>query len=172
MAPSARRGGGSPIAPNSLWQCCETLAPLARACRRSESDGRTNYQSAAPAPQATGEVIKGEKRMTKNTLAKFAGALLTSVAAAALAPAFAADGAPVPAKRGGSTTPPSFYTDGPGIFSSPPMASGKYQVWAQALSFETRKAPVDLSAAKQQNFSLAAMTDPDRRWRQLPGELM
>src|SRR2546423_10054074 len=169
MAPSARRGGGSPIAPNSLWQCCETLAPLARACRRSESDGRTNYQSAAPAPQATGRVIKGEKRMTKNTLAKFAGALLTSVAAAALAPAFAADvvlsgaitsasgqkleGVTVSAKLDGSTITTSVYTDETGNYYFPPMASGKYQVWAQALSFETRKAPVDLSAAKQQNFS-------------------
>ena len=45
-------------------------------------------------------------------------------------------------------------------------------MWAQALGFETTKSEVDLSAAKKQNLTLTAMTDPERRWRQLPGEVM
>ena len=126
--------------------------------------------------------------MTKNTLAKFAGALLASVAAAALAPAFAADvvlsgtitsasgqkleGVTVSAKLDGSTITTSVYTDETGNYYFPPMASGKYSVWAQALSFQTAKGNVDLTAAKQQNLVLAPMTDPEARWRQLPGELM
>jgi hypothetical protein len=126
--------------------------------------------------------------MTNTTLAKFAGVLLTSVAAAALAPAYAADvvlsgaitsaagqkldGVTVSAKLEGSTITTSVYTDESGNYYFPPLATGKYKVWAQALSFETSKADVDLTAAKQQNLVLAAMTDSDRRWRQLPGELM
>src|SRR5262249_56515925 len=52
---------------------------------------------------------------------------------------------------------------------SPPMASGKYRVWAQALSFEPAKGEVDLSASKAQDFSLKPMTD---YFRQLPGDLV
>ena len=126
--------------------------------------------------------------MTNNTLAKFAGVLLTSVAAAALAPAYAADavlsgtitspsgdklgGVTVSAKQAGSTITNSVYTDETGNYYFPPLATGKYQVWAQALSFATAKGDVDLSAAQQQNLVLQPLTDAEARWRQLPGELM
>jgi len=124
-----------------------------------------------------------------STLAKFAGVLLTSVASATLATsALAADfvlsgaiasqsgeklgGITVSAKLDGSSITTSVYTDDSGNYYFPPLAAGKYKVWAQALGFETAKGDVDLSNAKQQNLTLAAMTDPERRWRQLPGEMM
>ena len=81
-------------------------------------------------------------------------------------------GVTVSAKLEGSTITTSVYTDETGNYYFPPMAAGKYKVWAQALGFETAKSDVDLSAPKQQNLTLAAMTDPERRWRQLPGEMM
>ena len=54
----------------------------------------------------------------------------------------------------------------------PADAAGKYDVWAQALAFETTKSEVDLSAREAQDLVLKPMTDPERRWRQLPGEMM
>jgi streptogramin lyase len=52
------------------------------------------------------------------------------------------------------------------------MAAGRYDVWAQALGFERSNANVDLSANRRQNISLRTITDPETRWRQLPGELV
>jgi streptogramin lyase len=116
--------------------------------------------------------------------------LLASAAAIVLAPASASaadhilsgsvasasgeklGGATVSAKLEGSTVTNSVYTDESGNYYFPPMAAGKYKVWAQALSFERALGDVDLSANKQQNLMLTAMNDPERRWRQLPGELM
>src|SRR5438270_4650532 len=123
-------------------------------------------------------------------LAKIAGLLLASAAAIVIAPASASaadhilsgsvasaageklNGVTVSARLEGSTITTSVYTDESGAYYFPPMAAGKYQVWAQALGFETSKSDVDLSAAKRQNLTLTAMTDPERRWRQLPGEVM
>src|SRR5436309_13489431 len=82
------------------------------------------------------------------------------------------EGVTVSAKMEGSTITTSVYTDESGSYYFPPLPDGKYNVWAQALGFETAKGQVDLAAAKQQNLTLATMTDPERRWRQLPGELM
>jgi virginiamycin B lyase len=82
------------------------------------------------------------------------------------------EGVTVSAKKDGSSITTSVYTDETGNYYFPPLAEGKYQVWAQALGFETSKSPVDLAASKRQNLQLAAMTDQERRWRQLPGELM
>jgi streptogramin lyase/mono/diheme cytochrome c family protein len=45
-------------------------------------------------------------------------------------------------------------------------------VWAQALGFDTVKGSVELTAARRQNFTLQDMTDPEPRFRQLPGEMM
>jgi len=81
-------------------------------------------------------------------------------------------GATVSARLEGSTITNSVYTDDSGNYYFPPMATGKYKVWAQALSFERVLGDVDLSANKQQNLTLTAINDPERRWRQLPGELM
>jgi len=115
--------------------------------------------------------------------------LLTSAAGCALSTAaFAADqlltgavtsaageklaGVTVSAKLEGSTITTSVYTDETGNYYFPPLAAGKYNVWAQALGFETTKSAVDLSATKQQNLALKAMTDAEAIYRQLPGELM
>src|SRR5215468_12316165 len=81
-------------------------------------------------------------------------------------------GVTVSARLEGSTITTSVYTDESGNYYFPPMAAGKYKVWAQTLGFETTKSEVDLAAAKKQNLTLTAMTDPERRWRQLPGEVM
>jgi len=81
-------------------------------------------------------------------------------------------GATVSAKLEGSTVTNSVYTDESGNYYFPPMAAGKYKVWAQALSFERALGDVDLSANKQQNLTLTTINDTERRWRQLPGELM
>src|SRR5215468_4124732 len=82
------------------------------------------------------------------------------------------DGVQVSAKKEGSTITTSVYTDQNGDYLFPPMADGKYQVWAQALGFHTAKDAVELSAAKHQDFKLAAITDPEERYRQLPPEMM
>jgi streptogramin lyase len=82
------------------------------------------------------------------------------------------EGVTVSAKREGSTITTSVYTDAAGNYVFPPLPSGKYGVWAQALGFEMSKAAVDLSAARRQNLTLQDMTDPERRFRQLPGEMM
>jgi streptogramin lyase len=126
----------------------------------------------------------------QNGLAKIAGLLLASAAAIVIAPASASaadhilsgtiaaasgeklGGATVSAKLEGSTITTSVYADETGNYYFPPLAAGKYKVWAQALSFERALGEVDLSANKQQNLTLTAITDPERRWRQLPGELM
>jgi streptogramin lyase len=81
-------------------------------------------------------------------------------------------GVTVSARLEGSTIATSVYTDEQGNYYFPPMAAGKYRVWAQALGFEAAKGEVDLSAAKRQDLVLQTITDQERRWRQLPGELM
>ena len=82
------------------------------------------------------------------------------------------EGVTVSAKLEGSTITTSVYTDTAGHYFFPPLPAGKYRVWAQALGFETGKGSVDLSAARRADFTLQEMTDPERRFRQLPGEMM
>jgi hypothetical protein len=81
-------------------------------------------------------------------------------------------GVTVSAKQDGTTITTSVYTDESGNYYFPPLAAGKYSIWAQALGFETTKSSVDLSATKYQNLALVPMTDAERRIRQLPGELL
>jgi virginiamycin B lyase len=82
------------------------------------------------------------------------------------------EGVLVSAKKEGSTITTSVYTDQNGEYFFPAMADGKYQVWAQALGFQTAKGGVDLTATKHQDLKLAAITDPDERIRQLPPEML
>src|SRR5712672_4716729 len=82
------------------------------------------------------------------------------------------EGVQVSAKMEGATITTSVYTDLNGDYFFPAMADGKYRVWAQALGFHTAKDAVELSAAKHQDFKLAAITDPEERYRQLPPEMM
>jgi len=82
------------------------------------------------------------------------------------------DGVTVSAKREGSTITTSVYTDASGNYFFPPLPEGKYRVWAQALGFEMSKETVELSRAQRRNFTLQEIADPERRFRQLPGEMM
>ena len=78
-------------------------------------------------------------------------------------------GITVSAKPVGGTVTTTVFTDESGDYYFPPLPAGKYRVWAQAVSFETAKAEVDLSAARKQGFVLAPMKD---FVRQLPGNVM
>ncbi len=82
------------------------------------------------------------------------------------------EGVTVSAKLEGSTITTSVYTDTAGVYVFPPLPAGKYRVWAQALGFEMNKGAVDLAAGRRHNFALQEITDAERRFRQLPGELM
>ncbi|MBI3376517.1 MAG: c-type cytochrome [Betaproteobacteria bacterium] len=82
------------------------------------------------------------------------------------------EGVTVSAKLESSTITTSVYTNTAGNYFLPPLAAGRYRVWAQALGFETGKAALELAAARRQDFALQEMTDPERRFRQLPGEMM
>ena len=78
-------------------------------------------------------------------------------------------GVTVSAKPAGGTVTTTVFTDESGDYYFPPLPAGKYRVWAQAVSFETAKAEVDLPAARKQGFVLNPMKD---FVRQLPGNVM
>jgi len=82
------------------------------------------------------------------------------------------DGVVVSAKKVGSTITTSVYSDATGNYYFPPMADGQYNVWAQTLGYEQVKAQVALTSNKRQDLKLNAITDPEVKWRQLPGELV
>ena len=82
------------------------------------------------------------------------------------------EGVTVSAKQEGSTITTSVYTDTAGDYFFPALPAGKYRVWAQALGFEVSKSAIDLSATQRRDFTLHEITDPERRFRQLPGEMM
>src|ERR1700730_10771557 len=62
------------------------------------------------------------------------------------------EGVQVSAKKEGATITTSVYTDLNGEYFFPPLAEGKYNVLAQALSFQNAKGSVDLSAGRHQEF--------------------
>ena len=82
------------------------------------------------------------------------------------------EGVQVSAKKEGSTITTSVYTDQNGNYFFPPLADGKYRVWAQALGFQTATGAVDLKATRHEDLKLAAITDAEARYRQLPPEMM
>ena len=82
------------------------------------------------------------------------------------------DGVTVYAKMEGSTVTTTVYTDAAGAYYFPPLPAGKYNVWAQALGFEAARDVVDLTATRRQDLVLQPITDPERRIRQLPSELL
>src|SRR5437764_3612583 len=81
-------------------------------------------------------------------------------------------GVTVSAKEEGTTITTSVYTDETGNYYFPPLPAGKYRVWAQALSFETAKGEVDLSAKKHADLMLKPMTDQEQIIRQMPSEML
>src|SRR5499426_3844021 len=78
-------------------------------------------------------------------------------------------GVTVSAKPAGGTVTTTVFTDASGDYYFPPLPAGKYRVWAQAISFQTAKADVDLPAAPKHSFVLSPMKD---FVRQLPGNVM
>src|ERR1700730_13661972 len=78
-------------------------------------------------------------------------------------------GLTVSAKAEGEPITTTVFTDEGGNYYFPPLPTGKYRVWAQALTFATAKEVVDLAAAKHQDFKLGALGGFER---QLPGDLV
>jgi len=117
--------------------------------------------------------------------ATLAGLVAALVSTTMLVPAHAADailsgtvagaagdkmgGVTVSAKAEGSTITTTVYTDADGAYYFPPLPAGHYHVWAQALSFATADAQVDLAANAAQNFALRPLED---FVRQLPGDVL
>src|SRR5713101_697609 len=63
-------------------------------------------------------------------------------------------GVTVSARADGANIVTSVFTDETGNYYFPPMAEGKYKVWAQAVTFDTGRGEVALGAAKRQDFAL------------------
>jgi hypothetical protein len=78
-------------------------------------------------------------------------------------------GVTVSAKPVGGTITTTVFTDAAGDYYFPPLPEGKYQVWAQAITFATAKADVDLAAPRKQALVLGPLKD---FVRQLPGNVM
>jgi hypothetical protein len=78
-------------------------------------------------------------------------------------------GVTVSARADGSNVVTSVFTDESGNYYFPPMAGGKYNVWAQAITFATARGDVDLGAGRRQDFTLAPIKD---FVRQLPGDML
>jgi streptogramin lyase len=71
------------------------------------------------------------------------------------------EGVGVSARGNGETFTTTVYTDESGRYSFPPMNSGQYKVWAQAVGFEASTAEAGLSAGakKQVDLMLTALND-------------
>ncbi len=81
-------------------------------------------------------------------------------------------GVTVSAKPDGGTITTTVFTDENGNYFLPALPAGHYRVWAQALSYQTAKGAVDLSANAKQDFLLASMNNPEATFKQLPGNLV
>ena len=96
--------------------------------------------------------------------------LAGSVAASTGAPL---GGVSVSAKAEGSSISWSVFTDDGGAYYFPALPAGKYKVWTNALGFEQATGETSVEAATaRQDFKLAAITDKEALWKQLPGEEM
>src|SRR5260370_24222381 len=72
-------------------------------------------------------------------------------------------GVTVSAKIEGQTITTSVFTDDEGNYYFPALDAGEYQVWAQADTFETARAAVELAATRHQDFSMKPMQDFERQ---------
>src|SRR5581483_10304437 len=68
-------------------------------------------------------------------------------------------GVMVSAKPEGGTITTTVLTDEGGQYYFPGLPDGKYRVWAKTIAFETDKGEVDLTARRQQNFTLKPRAD-------------
>jgi streptogramin lyase len=89
--------------------------------------------------------------------ARAADHLLTGIVTSASGEALG--GATVSATAAGSTITTSVFTDEQGHYYFPPMPAGKYRVWAQAVTFDTGRSDVDLTAIRHRDFKLAPLKD-------------
>src|ERR1700736_6551388 len=111
---------------------------------------------------ASGAIASG---LAAVTAARAADALLSGSVTSAAGEKMG--GVTVSAKAAGSSITTTVYTDEAGNYYFPPLPTGNYRVWAQAVTFATRKGSLDLTAAGRQDFVLTPMQD----WvRQLPGD--
>jgi len=78
-------------------------------------------------------------------------------------------GVTVSARHEGSNVVTSVFTDAAGSYYFPPMPEGKYNVLAQAITFDTGGGEVNLGASKRQDFTLKPVKD---FVRQLPGDML
>ena len=78
-------------------------------------------------------------------------------------------GVTVSARAEGSNIVTSVFTDEAGNYYFPPMAEGKYKVWAQAITFDIGRGDVMLGGAKRQDFALKPLKD---FVAQLPGDMV
>ena len=71
------------------------------------------------------------------------------------------DGIAVSARALEKSITTSVFTDGRGEYVFPPLASGRYDVWAQAVGYETARAEVTVEATRQahQPFTLHTISD-------------
>jgi virginiamycin B lyase len=81
-------------------------------------------------------------------------------------------GITVSAKPDGGTITTTVFTDDAGRYYFPALAAGHYRVWAQALSYQTAKGEVDLSANQKKDLPLEPMDDAEATFKQLPGNLV
>ncbi len=72
-------------------------------------------------------------------------------------------GVTVSAKAEGRTITTSVFSDQQGDYYFPPLAPGEYEVWAQADTFQTARAEVDLTGTRHQDFSLKPLKDFQRQ---------
>jgi streptogramin lyase len=77
-------------------------------------------------------------------------------------------GVTVSARADGSNVVTSVFTDEAGNYYFPPLAQGKYKVWAQAIAFDAGRGEVALGAGRQ-DFTLKPIAD---FVRQLPGDMV
>ena len=75
----------------------------------------------------------------------------------------AMSGVTVSAKAEGATITTSVFSDAKGHYVFPPLTPGKYRVWAQARSFDTGRAEIDLAAPARHDFTLAHLADFERQ---------
>src|SRR5216684_3559721 len=68
-------------------------------------------------------------------------------------------GVTVSAKAEGATITTTVFTDEQGNYYFPPLEAAKYDVWAQADTFETARGQVELSTTKHQDFVLKPLKD-------------
>src|SRR5882757_5252176 len=96
-----------------------------------------------------------------------AGAVLSGTIASAAGEKLG--GVTVSARPIGGTITTTVFTDAAGDYYFPPLPEGKYHVWAQAITFATARADVDLASPRKQAFMLGPLED---FVRQLPGNVM